>query len=222
MRSTQQFLTTSAILASALLSACYPEFQFGGGGAAGEDASTSRGSTSSGMGASGAGGRGGGDGGASMSTTSSSPSNGGAGGISAGDGGAGGAPSTSSTGGAEPTTPCGNGMSVIVDCQAGESCCFSLDSASLDHCEVTDDCGVDFYTFACNTSADCPGEEVCCAVYDDFWLDFLGVVECSASCPSPSLKTCASDADCGGGETCSELISESFAPEYVAAYRVCN
>lgn len=210
------------IFASVAVMACYPDFQFAEGGAGAEEPSSSRGSTSSGMGASGVGGVSSGEGGRPTNTTSSSPGSGGDGGTSSSDGGAGGAPSTSSTGGAGPSAPCGDGMSMIIDCTEGESCCFSLDSASLDHCEQTADCGFDYYTFECNTTADCPGEEVCCALYDDFWADFLGVVECAASCPSPSLRMCSSDADCSGGETCQELISQSFAPEYVNAYRACQ
>lgn len=212
-----------SLLCLTALTACYPDFQFGGSGGGGAGSggnptsSRAVGSTTSGMGGAGNGGDGGnGDGGQVVVTNGGSSS----------EGGAGGAPSTSTststTGGAQPL-PCGDGNGMIADCaNATDACCLNLQSQSGDVCQATDDCGSDFYTLACQSPSDCAGQ-LCCAQFDDFLEEFLGVVECAASCPDPSRRMCV-DAleDCEAGEVCTQLFSDDFAPEYADHYKYCH
>ncbi len=202
-----------AVLVVALVG-CYPEFQFGdaGAGAGSDDTSSSRaaGSTTDGMGATMSQG-GNGNGGASHQTTN-------------GTGGMGGSPTTTSTGtgGGAPNVTCGDGNGVLTDCTPGQSCCFSLEAQSMDHCEATTDCGFNYYTLRCNAQADCGGTGICCAEFDTILEDFLGVIQCDATCDAPNRRMCKDASECEANEICTQLFADSFAPEYAPDYRFCD
>lgn len=205
--------------AALLLGACYPDFQFGssnpgGDGGQGGELSSSRSNTG---GADngviiGPGSGGGNEGGQAMHPETSA---GGFGGESTDVGGSPG------DGGGPPapiTVPCGDGDNNVSDCEVGQSCCFGSDDSSLDHCEATSDCGVDYYTFQCNAQADCPGE-ACCVVFDLF--GFTGSIECLPACDADSYRACADAGDCMTNEECVQIFTDAYAPEYAPHYRAC-
>ncbi len=187
---------------------CFPDFGFGDGGGNGGEPSSSRASVGAGPGN---GGSDGGNGGVPGPTSSSQGG--------AGDGGATSTttmsgPSSSSSGMPPITVPCGDGNSVLEECAPMEACCFSLTAASLDHCGAAASC--EDYVFECNEPSDCPGS-VCCA-HTDF-LGFTGVIDCVASCDGERI--CGDVRDCQPGESCEQVFSDSFAPEYAPAYKYC-
>lgn len=194
---------------------CYPEFQFGdaGAGASSDDTSSSRaaGSTTDGMGATMSQG-GAGNGGAPNPTSTG------------GNGGMGGSPTTTSTGtgGGPPFVTCGDGNGVLTDCSPNQSCCFSLEAQSMDHCEATTDCGANYYTLRCNAQADCGSTAICCAEFDDILETFLGVIQCDPTCAVPNRRMCKDVEECEPGEICTQLFADSFAPEYAPDYRFCD
>jgi len=207
------FVPQRWVFASAtVLTACFPDFQFGPG----DDPMTGGAPTSS-RAASGTG--------PQMSLGGGGSENAGVGGA----GGQGGAPShggdgptgstvsgSSSTGVvAMPTVPCGNGSSVIVECAPAQACCFSQTSAAYDECGAPGAC--DDYVFTCNEPSDC-ASGVCCA--DEDFFGFTGTISCVTSCSGGVL--CAEDADCNPAETCEQYFANSFAPEYAPAYRICK
>lgn len=199
-------LFSSSALAVA---ACFPDFGFSAGGDGGSDVSSSRAASGSGamtnmggFGGTPTHGTGGAPGGA--------PAQGGDGSGGAANGG------STSTGTVDtPTVPCGNGSSVLVDCSAGQHCCFSSSDPSLDHCGTAGTCND--YVFSCNEPDDCPSG-VCCA--DEDFLGFTGTISCVTSCSGARL--CETAADCDSGETCSQYFSNSYAPEYAPGYKVCK
>ncbi|NUP08285.1 MAG: hypothetical protein HOW73_19720 [Polyangiaceae bacterium] len=206
------------IFTCALLTGCYPEFQFGGD-SGGDATSTTRGATSSGNG-----GGPSGNGGAPDTTTT-----GGASTNDGGDGGNGGDPTTptsTSTGGAPmPVVPCGDGFSFVSDCAADEGCCFSMDSPLYDHCQAPSanemvECGADYHTFLCDGPEDCPGT-ICCADLVNYGSE-PGRADCQATCTgSQHYRMCNDADDCDVGQNCIQLFPSDYAEEYATYFKGC-
>jgi hypothetical protein len=199
-------------LASALVTACFPDFGFGPGEEGGGDVTSSRAATGTGQHM-----NVGGDGG--------SPTNGGGpgqGGIpghggdgpQGGDEGQGGSTTTGVV--AMPTVWCGDGNSVLVECAAGEHCCFSSVDPFYDECGAAGSCND--YVLSCNEPGDCPTGTVCCA--DESLGDFAGTISCVTTCNDKKL--CNDVRDCESGQTCSQYFADSYAPEYAPEYKVCK
>lgn len=218
--------SATLFLAAVALVACFPNFEFNGG-QGGDPTTTSVSRATVGPGPEGgANNVGAGPGSGGFTTTST----GGGGSVTIGTGGGGG------TGPTLPTVACGPkpandpANAPLPQCEPNQLCCFSQQSASMDHCQAddgnsaTDDCGSSYYNFFCDGPSDCPGA-VCCARYTDFLgiPDFDGLIECASSCAGDDRRVCKTNADCTSG-TCQvvEGIDNLGATEYQHDYRECR
>lgn len=197
------------LASAALLTACYPEFHFGEGGAGGDTtATTGRGSGPS-------------------TTTSTTSGSGGAGSTTSTTAtvttGTGGDMTSTTTGTGTPPkiVSCGPPMSgMLHPCEDGQVCCYDTNDPAGDACSAPGTCGSN-YELACDEASDCPAGQVCCAQF--FKVVgipyFDGSIGCASSCGDPDRPMCKSNADCGGGTTCEPL--EDLDPDYGTEYRAC-
>ena len=83
-----------------------------------------------------------------------------------------------------PIVECGGGA-----CAPGQQCCYHYQDANLDACAPGgSDCGQGFLELACDGSDDCPGDQVCCAMYQQSGQGGYYVsVGCAAPTPQGSF-----------------------------------
>jgi hypothetical protein len=201
--------TAMALLAATSLTAC---------GLAGEDLFGGRTTPSEGQGGAGSGGAPAGSGGetAAESVAASAAQSAASTAQSAAQSVSSAAQSVASS--AEASSSTGNPGGVVVwcagaPCQGGEVCCFHLQDPNLDNCGDAGRCGGGFIELSCSGPGDCPGAQVCCGDWQNFYTD----ISCQPACDAPDVTLCTGDPGaCGAGQFCDASGSLG------AGYDVCK
>jgi hypothetical protein len=122
-----------------------------------------------------------------------------------GAGGSAGSSTSSSGGFMGPVVPCGKPS---VECDPYQICCYHVFDTSMDHCDNSDTCDLQFYgALKCNGPEDCPGG-VCCLKTTVSAPYTYKDSECKASCPVDQSEMCH-DAmtDCAMGQSCMVMLA---------------